>query len=87
MGGGFTLLDALLNTVIMPFIPKWLLNLKVLDVLRGIGERVDQKHRTALKDILFQQGEMYTSGFLALLPSREAVEQISAARSGLSSSS
>ncbi len=84
MGGGFTLLDALLNTVIMPFIPKWLLNLKVLDVLREIGERVDQKHREALKGILAQQAETYIAEFSSLLPEPEATKQISDLKISLS---
>jgi hypothetical protein len=36
LGGGFTLLDALLGSVVVPFIPKWLLSLKVIDLLREI---------------------------------------------------
>jgi hypothetical protein len=87
MGGGFTLLDALLNTVIMPFIPKWLLNLKVLDMLREIGERVDQKHREALKGILSQQAENYVSAFSGLLPETEAVRRVSEIRNNLSRAS
>lgn len=69
VGGGFTLLDALLNTVIVPFIPKWLLNLKVLDVLREIGERVDAEHRNTLRRILQEQAELYTKQFSELVPS------------------
>lgn len=76
MGGGFTLLDALLNTVIMPFIPKWLLNLKVLDVLREIGERVDREHRQVLNNILSQQAESYMSEFSGLLPDLQQMAQI-----------
>jgi energy-coupling factor transporter ATP-binding protein EcfA2 len=68
VGGGISLLDALLNTVIVPFIPKWLLNLKVLDVLREIGERVDREHRNTLKQILREQAELYTEQFSSLVP-------------------
>lgn len=85
MGGGFTLLDALLNTVVMPFIPKWLLNLKVLDVLREIGERVDLKHREALKSILANQAELYTSEFSSLLPAPEMMKQISDLKASITS--
>jgi energy-coupling factor transporter ATP-binding protein EcfA2 len=74
VGGGITLLDALLNTVIVPFIPKWLLNLKVLDVLREIGERVDREHRNTLKHILQEQAELYTEQFSSLVP-EEAILQ------------
>lgn len=73
VGGGFTLLDALLNTVIVPFIPKWLLNLKVLDVLREIGRRVDEKHRQALTAIVEKQAELYVKAFRELLPSERTI--------------
>jgi competence protein ComGC len=84
VGGGFTLLDALLNTVIVPFIPKWLLNLKVLDVLREIGRRVDEKHRRALNAIVEKQAELYVTAFRSLLPSEETMENLLTVRQSLS---
>ncbi|MBM4327367.1 MAG: hypothetical protein FJ118_09415 [Deltaproteobacteria bacterium] len=68
LGGGFTLLDALLNTAIVPLIPKWLLNLKIVDLLREIGQRVDLAYRAALSAIVEQRGEMYIAAFQGLLP-------------------
>ena len=76
VGGGFTLLDALLNTVIVPFIPKWLLNLKVLDVLREIGERVDREHRNTLRGILQEQAELYAEQFARLVPGDTALQDL-----------
>lgn len=71
VGGGFTLLDALLNTVIVPFIPKWLVNLKVIDLLREIGERLDREHRAVLKGIVDRQAELYAREFSGLLPDND----------------
>lgn len=76
MGGGFTLLDALLNTVIVPFIPKWMVNLKVLDVLRDIGERVDRNHRAVLEGILEKQADLYIELFQGLIPDNETLRQL-----------
>lgn len=76
MGGGFTLLDALLNTVIVPFIPKWMVNLKVLDVLRDIGERVDRSHRAVLESILEKQANLYIELFQGLVPDNETLRQL-----------
>jgi hypothetical protein len=76
VGGGFTLLDALLNTVIVPFIPKWLLNLKVLDVLREIGERVDREHRNTLRGILQEQAQLYAEQFSALVPGDTVLQEL-----------
>jgi energy-coupling factor transporter ATP-binding protein EcfA2 len=84
LGGGFTLLDALLNTAIVPFIPKWLLNLKIVDLLREIGERVDREYRDSLRTILEQQGEVYVTIFRGLVPDEEAVEAVHGLRLGLS---
>ncbi len=81
VGGGFTLLDALLNTAIVPFIPKWLLKLKVLDVLREIGRRVDNEHRRALRAILEEQAGLYTAEFSTLVPDGESLERLRELRS------
>lgn len=83
VGGGFTLLDALLNTAIVPFIPKWLLKLKILDVLREIGQRVDFEHRNALRGILERQANLYVREFSALLPDKEAFERLHKLRNKL----
>ncbi|MGO9569485.1 MAG: GTPase [Desulfomonilaceae bacterium] len=76
VGGGFSLLDAILNSVIVPFIPKWLLNLKVLDVLREIGERVDREHRNTLRRIVEAQAELYTEQFSRLVPGDAVLERL-----------
>ena len=70
------MLDALLNTVIVPFIPKWLLNLKVLDVLREIGERVDREHRNTLRGILQEQAELYAEQFSRLVPGDTVLQEL-----------
>ena len=70
------MLDAILNSVIVPFIPKWLLNLKVLDVLREIGERVDREHRNTLRGILQEQAELYMEQFSRLVPGDAVLEKL-----------
>lgn len=84
MGGGFTLLDAVLNTVVAPFIPKWLLSLKVRELLREIGRRVDQEYRGILKDILQRRAGLYTAEFRGLLPDDEAMGRVTELRKSLS---
>ena len=68
VGGGFTLLDALLNTAILPSIPTLVLKAKLACFLRDIGERVDREQRRTLEKILKKQAEMYTDKFAGLLP-------------------
>jgi GTPase SAR1 family protein len=73
IGGGLTLLDVVLNTVIVPFIPKWLLKLKIIDILRDIAQRIDDQRREALRNILRQQAYIYIKIIIDLAPSEEAI--------------
>ncbi len=84
IGGGLTLLDLLLNSVIVPFIPKWLLDLKILDILRAIAEKVDAEHRACLRNILFKQARLYTECFASLTPDQKAVSEIELLKLGIS---
>jgi len=85
VGGGFTLLDAILNTAVFPFIPKWMVNVKVLDVLKEIGGRVDKEHRGVLQGILKKQAELYKGAFAGLLPSEESLVELSGLREAMES--
>ncbi len=81
--GGSALLDALLGTVIMPFIPKLVLNAKVVDLLRDIGLRVEREHRETLRDILQRQAELYTQGLSHMLPGQEQIQGLRETRERL----
>ncbi len=83
VGGGFTLFDAVLNTVIVPFIPKWLLNVKVVDLLREIAERVDREHRHTLHKILENQAGLYTTSFSKMIPDEKQRDQLRSLRVSL----
>ena len=87
VGGGFSLLDALLNTVIVPFIPPWLIRLKLIDLLKEIGERVDSKHRDTMRKVLQEQSRLYKKRFRALLPDEEALSRLRGIRESLLSAS
>jgi hypothetical protein len=76
LGGGLSLLDAILGSVVVPFIPKWLLSLKVLDLLKEIGGRVNDEYRRILREILENQADLYIDEFKGLLPEREAVSDL-----------
>lgn len=76
VGGGLTLLDAVLGTVIVPFIPKWVLDLKIIDMLRDIGKRVDGQHRKALRGIVEQQAKQYITVFSGLVPDEAGIRHL-----------
>jgi len=76
VGGGFTLLDALLNTAILPSIPTLVLKARVASLLRDIGARVDRTHRRTLDTILEKQAQAYTDKFSGLAPSRAKLQDL-----------
>ena len=76
VGGGFTLFDAVLDSAILPFIPKWMLDYKILNVLREIGEAWTA-HKEALRGILWKQAKMYMDTLSNLAP-RTAIQELDA---------
>jgi hypothetical protein len=76
VGGGFTLLDALLNTAILPSIPTLVLKARVASLLRDIGARVDSAHRRTLDAILEKQAQAYIDRFAELTPSRAKLQDL-----------
>ncbi|MFH0957697.1 MAG: hypothetical protein V1897_03250, partial [Pseudomonadota bacterium] len=83
IGGGLTLLDLALNSVIVPFIPKWLLKLKIIDILRDIAQRIDDQRREALRNILRKQAETYIRIISELSPGKEVVTELFLLRNNL----
>jgi len=82
--GGSSWLDAILGPMIAPFIPKWLLGMKVRDVLREIGDRIDGEYRGILRKILAAQATSYANEFRSLLPDDDALGRLSGLRERLS---
>jgi hypothetical protein len=76
VGGGFTLLDALLNTAILPSIPTLVLKARVAGLLRDIGARVDRVHRRTLDNILEEQAQAYIDTFSGLAPTRAKLQDL-----------
>ncbi len=83
VGGGFTLLDALLNTAILPSIPTLVLKARIAGLLRDIGERVDREQRRTLETILKKQAQMYMDKFAGLLPSRSSLDDLARIRASI----
>jgi GTPase SAR1 family protein len=83
IGGGITLLDMVLNTAIAPFIPKWLLKFKIIDILRDIATRVDSYRRDAFREILQNQAKVYIDVFLTLAPEEVSVKNLLTMRDSL----
>ncbi len=80
VGGGFSLLDAVLNTAILPCIPSLVLKARVAGLLREIGERVDDEHRRTLNTVLEKRGQAYIQVFGELLPRDDVQENLRSLR-------
>jgi hypothetical protein len=76
IGGGFGLFDMLLNTVILPFIPKWLLNLKISDLLKEIAQKIEKHRKQAFRTILIHQRMLYVDRFAQMLPDKDVVGKL-----------
>ena len=76
LGGGFTLLDAMFNTAIFPFIPKWILRLKIMDLLRHIANSLNMEYRRVQHDILRSQAEAYYTEFTSLIPTQANLARV-----------
>lgn len=83
MLGGSTWVDALLGPVIAPFIPKWLLGMKIRDVLREIADRVNGEYRGILRGILERQATLYLHEFRSLLPDDDDLARLTELRDRL----
>jgi hypothetical protein len=87
VGGGFSLFDAVLDSIIVPLIPKWVLSLKIVEVLREIAARVDGEHRRALRTILERQASLYADHWAGLLPDHAALDELRRIRERLAADS
>ena len=76
VGGGFSFFDAILDTVIVPFIPELVLSAHIRDRLRDIGARVDKQHRKALQTVLDRQAEQYETCWKRLIPPQDELERL-----------
>jgi energy-coupling factor transporter ATP-binding protein EcfA2 len=83
LGGGLGYLDMVLDAVVVPLIPKWLLNFKVMELLKEIGGRVDTEYRRILKQILTAQADLHKAALMGLLPGEDARNQFKSIGAGL----
>ncbi len=82
-GGHLTVLNAVVGSAVVPFIPKWALGLHILDMLKGIGLRIERRHRETLRTIIEGQARQYESAFRALVPVPATMERIRRVRDNL----
>ncbi|MEW6348121.1 MAG: hypothetical protein AB1646_03610 [Thermodesulfobacteriota bacterium] len=71
-GGHLTIVNALLGAApglpFAPFITKWFVSVRVVELLREIGRKIEATHRDTLRSILREQAASYEGAFERLLP-------------------
>ena len=68
VGGGITLVEILLDTAIVPLIPKGVLEVVVYDEIKQIGVELDERYRRAYKAVLAEQHQRVVDFLLDRFP-------------------
>jgi hypothetical protein len=71
VGGGITILELLLDTAVIPYIPKGVLELVVYDEIKSIGRELDTRYRATYENLLNVQKQQ-VADFLSAHFSRDS---------------
>jgi hypothetical protein len=76
VGGGFTVLDAALDSVIAPFVTKGTVELFASREIRKVARELAQRYEQGLLSVIIQQKAIYEDCLTALLPPEEAMDEL-----------
>ena len=76
VGGGFTVLDAALDSVIAPFVTKGTVELFASREIRKIARELAQRYEEGLLSVIVEQKKRYQDCLTALLPPEETMEAL-----------
>ena len=76
VGGGFTVLDAALDSVIAPFVTKGAVELFASREIRKIARELAQRYEEGLLSVIVQQKKRYEDCLKALLPPEDALSEL-----------
>jgi hypothetical protein len=74
VGGGFTVLDAALDSIIAPFVTKGTVELFASREIRKVARELAQRYEKGILSVIIQQKEKYKNCLTALLPPEEALD-------------
>jgi energy-coupling factor transporter ATP-binding protein EcfA2 len=83
IGGGLTLLDAALDTILAPLVTKGAVELFAYYEIEKIGKQLAARYQEALTSVLSEQGDRYRRCFDGLMTSKEVQEALGAIDTGL----
>jgi energy-coupling factor transporter ATP-binding protein EcfA2 len=81
VGGGFTILDAVLDSAIAPFITKGTVELFAYHEIQKIARGLAKQYQDGLVKVITRQYERYTKCLDALMPDEHAIMALKEARS------
>jgi hypothetical protein len=76
VGGGFTVLDAALDSVIAPFVTKGAVELFASREIRKVARELAQRYEQGILSIIVEQKTRYENCLKALLPEQEALDEL-----------
>jgi hypothetical protein len=76
VGGGFTVLDAALDSALAPFVTKGAVELFAYQEIRKLARELAERYREGLLSVLHSQRKRYQEELRALMTSEETVEEL-----------
>ncbi len=80
VGGGFTVLDAALDSVLAPFVTRGAVELFAYREIRRVAKELASRYQRALLSVLDEQRDRYEKCMASLLPSPEVLARLKRAR-------
>ncbi|MBN2515029.1 MAG: dynamin family protein [Deltaproteobacteria bacterium] len=83
LGGGISILEAVLDSVLAPFVTKGSVELFASHEIQQIAREIDRRYRKGLHAILREQKDRYESSLLSLITPQETIDAIGSIRERL----
>jgi len=80
VGGGFSILDAALDSAIAPFVTKGAVELFAYHEIQKVARELSRRYQEGLLSVMKEQEKRYEACLDALLPGEEVLKQLNAAR-------
>ena len=82
-GGGFTVLDAVIDSVLGPFVTKGTVELFAYHEIRKIARELARRYQSGLVSVVREQRDRYEQALSSLVTPRETLESLQALRSNI----
>ena len=76
VGGGLSMFEAILDSVIMPFLSKGAVEIFAYQELKNIAEELDKRYKKQLKEVLYTQYRRYTEALEACAITKSDLDQV-----------